>query len=226
MQNRENRLKWISLATLVLQNSSLVLVMHYSQKTEGPKYNPATAVLSAEFLKLLICLAVHVTDRKEHHSKQLIEDVFGRDSNWIQMTVPAFLYFIQNNLQYAGAKLLNAATYQISCQFKIITTAIFAVALLHKRLSGVKWFSLICLTVGIGLVNISTQNGNEKDSSFTEQSVGLIAIFSACTLSGIAGIWFEKVLKGTHQSVVLRNIQLSLFSCISGLLMGRIVSLI
>ena len=38
--------------------------------------------------------------------------------------------------------------------------------------------------------------------------------------SGLAGVWFEKVLKGTKASLFLRNIQLSLFSIIPGLIFG------
>jgi UDP-sugar transporter A1/2/3 len=37
-------LKYISLATLVIQNSALVLVMRYSRTLTGPSYLPATAV--------------------------------------------------------------------------------------------------------------------------------------------------------------------------------------
>jgi solute carrier family 35 (UDP-sugar transporter), member A1/2/3 len=37
-------LKYISLVTLVIQNSALVLVMRYSRTLTGPQYLPATAV--------------------------------------------------------------------------------------------------------------------------------------------------------------------------------------
>lgn len=43
-------------------------------------------------------------------------------------------------------------------------------------------------------------------------------------LSGLAGVWFEKVLKGSSASLFLRNIQLSLFSVIPGLIFGVYVA--
>ncbi|KAF9538108.1 hypothetical protein EC957_007227 [Mortierella hygrophila] len=42
--------------------------------------------------------------------------------------------------------------------------------------------------------------------------VGLMAVLIACVLSGLAGVYFEKILKNTHESIWLRNIQLSFFS--------------
>lgn len=38
--------------------------------------------------------------------------------------------------------------------------------------------------------------------------VGLVAVLVACCSSGFAGVYFEKILKETKQSVWVRNIQL------------------
>jgi UDP-sugar transporter A1/2/3 len=65
------------------------------------------------------------------------------------MCVPAVLYLIQNNLQYFAVSLLDAATFQVTYQMKILTTALFSVIMLKRSLSGQKWFSLILLTAGI-----------------------------------------------------------------------------
>ncbi len=40
------------------------------------------------------------------------------------------------------------------------------------------------------------------------QFVGLVAVLVACCSSGFAGVYFEKILKETKQSVWVRNIQL------------------
>ncbi|KAF9912035.1 hypothetical protein BX616_010426 [Lobosporangium transversale] len=45
-----------------------------------------------------------------------------------------------------------------------------------------------------------------------EVFVGLMAVMIACVLSGLAGVYFEKILKNTQGSIWLRNIQLSFFS--------------
>jgi len=48
--------------------------------------------------------------------------------------------------------------------------------------------------------------------------LGLISVVSACILSGLAGVYFEKILKGSDVSVWIRNIQLGIFGMIFGYL--------
>lgn len=46
----------------------------------------------------------------------------------------------------------------------------------------------------------------------------MVAVLMACLSSGFAGVYFEKILKETKQSVWVRNIQLGLFSFVLGFL--------
>ncbi|KAJ1558298.1 hypothetical protein HK096_002434 [Nowakowskiella sp. JEL0078] len=138
------------------------------------------------------------------------------------MLIPAVLYLVQNNLQYVSLTLLDAATVQVTYQMKIITTAIFSVILLNRKLSVIKWFSLVLLTFGIAMVQLpSNSSTSDVNPGNVEKLIGLSAIIVASILSGVAGVYFEMVLKGTSASLWIRNIQLSLFGLIPGLVGGK-----
>ncbi|TPX56175.1 hypothetical protein PhCBS80983_g04723 [Powellomyces hirtus] len=218
-------LKWVSLVTLVVQNSALALVMSYSRHKRDPSqpaYLVSTAVVMSEFIKLAVCVAVYARDEAaigRLSMQTFLTDMFGRDSHWKKMTVPAVLYFVQNNLQYVAVQYLDPATFQVTYQMKILTTALFSVMLLNRTLSRTKWISLIMLTFGIAIVQMDGKK-TESGVGGMEKLLGLAAVTVACILSGLAGVWFEKVLKGTQASLFLRNMQLCLFSLIPGLFFG------
>lgn len=163
----------------------------------------------------------------------LRQAVFSRDC--IQLSIPAILYVIQNNLQYTAASNLDVATFQVTYQMKILTTAAFSVALLGRRLSKLKWLALVLLAIGVGIVQIqSTTAPSAGTSESTEKLVsslhtmsplkGFLAVTAACMTSGLAGVYFELLLKSSNTSgstatnaqpdLWVRNTQLSLFSLI------------
>jgi UDP-sugar transporter A1/2/3 len=183
-------LKYISLWTLILQNSALILVMRYSRTLDGPQYLPQTAVVLSELVKFVICSIIYImNDLKGSLTPHKIIRDFRQD--WIKMVVPAVLYLVQNNLQYIAVSLLDAATFQVTYQLKILTTALFSVMMLKKVLTLKKWFSLAILTVGIAVVQLDgakLKNDDDK-SSISGHFFGLIAVFIACCISGLAGVW-------------------------------------
>lgn len=197
---------------------------------------------------------------KRSRWRRLAHEIFSPDC-W-KLSIPAILYVIQNNLQYVAASNLDVATFQVTYQMKILTTAFFSVLLLGKRLSSVKWLSLLLLAVGVGIVQIQStgqapgpsaahgeshlplttpanlpqvhvEHAEHKalrseiptiptiPSSPTHHEMnpfrGFMAVTFACMTSGLAGVYFEMVLKGTKADLWTRNIQLSFFSLIPAL---------
>ncbi|WVQ99499.1 hypothetical protein IAU59_006634 [Kwoniella sp. CBS 9459] len=147
-----------------------------------------------------------------------------------KLSVPAILYVIQNNLQYVAASNLDVATFQVTYQMKILTTAFFSVLMLRKRLSKAKWASLVMLAVGVGIVQIQTTAApathHKTDESIVSPErvmrpmTGFLAVTLACMTSGLAGVYFEFILKSSSSSSApppdlwVRNTQLSLFSLV------------
>ena len=232
--------KYVSLLVLVVQNSALVLTMRYSRILPGPRYLSSTAVVVSEVLKCIICIAVHWYEQStkprdtelgtlsdddvtpSYSIRQLCTDIFSAKSGFPKLLVPAVLYTLQNNLQFVAASNLDAATFQVTYQCKILTTALFSVILLSRSLSLVKWLSLLILTMGVGFVQIPTSTANMIHTE-GNYFVGTLAVAVACLCSGFAGVYFEMVLKtGNTTSIWIRNIQLSV-GCLAIAIIGTLM---
>ena len=140
--------------------------------------------------------------------------------NWpetVKVSVPAFVYMLQNNLLYVATSNLDAATCQITYQLKILTTAVFAVTMLGQSIGRLKWASLAILLAGIVLVQLPQLAGGASARAGGSAAVGLAAVLAACVMSGFAGVWFERLLKTSQASLWVRNVQLGVIGGALGL---------
>ncbi|KAI7865700.1 nucleotide-sugar transporter-domain-containing protein, partial [Spinellus fusiger] len=203
-------IKLVSLLTLVVQNSALILAMRYTRASvkEDQRYLASTAVLMSEVLKTVICFAVLSYCQPHPRSlRRLMATLYSElILQWRQsakLALPAILYLVQNNLQYMAATHLDAATFQVTYQLKIITTAFFSVTILHRTLSRRQWLALVLLTTGIALTVIPAHTSSSPTPTLGNQInlQGLISVLAACVLSGLAGVYFEKILKTPAKTV-------------------------
>lgn len=212
-------LKYVSLVLLTLQNALLILVMRYVRTREGEMFVATSAVIMSELFKFFTCLVIILVQEGSVKAwlNLLYQDIIMEPMDCLKVSVPSLIYVLQNNLLYVAVSNLDAATYQVTYQLKILTTAIFSVLMLKKVLSPLQWVSLVILFIGVAIVQLQPE---AKATVSTEQSPikGLIAVIISCFMSGFAGVYFEKILKGTRQSVWLRNIQLGFLGVIIGIL--------
>ena len=127
-------MKYISIVILIFQNTTLVLTLRYSRIVnddgDGHKYLASTAVVLAEVLKILTCLTLVLKEQGCSFIKtfELIKrEVFIDLLGTLKLSVPAFLYTIQNNLLYLALSLLDAATYQVGmhvCTSYLVTCCV------------------------------------------------------------------------------------------------------
>ncbi|WKY05304.1 hypothetical protein Q1695_005928 [Nippostrongylus brasiliensis] len=220
-----SRLKYVSLVVLIAQTTALVLILRYSrtQKNEGPRYLSSTAVVMAEIVKMVTCVVVLLHNhswRWSSFQSEIHKEVVQKRTETLKVAVPAVLYVIQNNLLFLALSKLDAATYQVTYQLKIMTTAFFSVTMLGRSLNRLKWLALILLTAGVALVQMPSGNATKHEGGNASDSiVGLMAVLAACVSSGFAGVYFEKILKTTSVSLWMRNLQLAFFSIFGGFLM-------
>lgn len=95
----------------------------------------------------------------------------------------------------------------------------FSVFILRKQLLRTQWTSLVTLVIGVVLVQLAqTEEGKTIHGLEQNKLIGFMAALAACCLSGFAGVYFEKVLKGSDVTVWVRNVQLSFCSIPFGML--------
>ena len=220
------KLKYLSLLTLTAQNAILGLSMRYSRTREGvDMFYEATAVLMAECVKFFTCLFLVFRDVQfdvESWKDSLYQTVWVNKVDTLKVCIPSAIYLVQNNLLYVAASNLDVATYQITYQMKILTTAFFSIVILNRTLIKTQWISLVLLVMGVVLVQLSDAKETNVNTENQSRVTGFFAAITATFLSGLAGIYFEKILKGSDVSVWMRNVQLSLLSLPIGVVMVMI----
>ncbi|XP_039298591.1 UDP-galactose translocator isoform X2 [Nilaparvata lugens] len=215
-------LKLTSLITLTIQNALLALSLRYGTTRSGDRFFASTAVLMTEIVKFSICLLL-VYFEKGSFSKWkncLYRTVIQNPLDTLRVAVVAILYVVQNNLLYLSAANLDATTNQVTYQLKILTTAVFAVIMMKRRLLALQWMALLVLVIGIVLVQITESTDKiGKNNPDQNRLIGIAAALGSCCLSGFAGIYFEMILKTSDISVWIRNVQLSCLSMPAALVM-------
>jgi len=221
------------LALLVTQTTATVLFMQYSRRVSQEvvddgkppvRYATSTAVVLAEFFKM--CFGMFVVGFIEPREKSqgpfgaIAEKCCSSIKDLSKMMVPSACYTIQNNLLFVALSNLDSAVYQVVYQLKVLTTAIFSVTMLNKSISWEQWGALLLLFCGAALAQ--TAGNSQKEGQYDplvgrSTLIGLTSCILATVSSGFAGVWFEKVLKGSRPSLYVRNIQLGFFGTIVGI---------
>mmetsp|Transcript_3630 Transcript_3630/g.5541 ORF Transcript_3630/g.5541 Transcript_3630/m.5541 type:complete len:418 (+) Transcript_3630:52-1305(+) len=230
--NPRSRSAYMALALLAVQNCSAVLIMRYTRSAPGEsEYNTQTAVVMQELFKTIVSIILVLKDRGG------LRSTFSNRTELFKTAVPALLYLLQNNLQYVAVTYLDAATYTVSYQTKIVWSGILSVLLLSRKLSLHKWLGIALLAVGVGVVQIAGTQAEDSDLSAKEdlsnpakdqinqksidvahtlRLVGMTAVITAAMVSALAGVYFEKILKGARVGLWTRNLQLAFYSVLVG----------
>ena len=218
-----------SLFVLVFQNTGLVLAMRWSRLAKGDLYHPTTAVVMVEASKYAACMAyLLVTQGPAAPMRTLRAEVICKPREVARVSVPALLYTMQSNLLFVALSNMDPAFFQVAYQLKILTTAVFSVTMLRRRVSAGQWAALVLLTAGIAMVALAQKEqetnaiasgaaADREAAKHRNTALGLSIVLLLCLSSGFAGVYFEKVLKRTSGGLVVRNLQLGSVSLVLAL---------
>ena len=213
-------LKGALLAGVVVQNAALNVTARWSRvealhrEARGECHaSPGAVVLVIELMKIVLALVLLAVEIKGNPVISVMKTTVTHPLDCLKVIVPAVLYVIQNQLLLVAAANLEAPVLGLFGQLKILTTALFSVALLGRTLGKRRWVALVVLTAGIATVQTSQMHSDGSgDAGEKNVPLGLMMISVVASLSGFAGVYFEKVLKGSPISLWTRNVHLALFS--------------
>jgi Nucleotide-sugar transporter len=148
---RDKLIKYSALFLLIAQMVGLVLLMRFTRTHQNPgqpMYLATSAVFVMEIMKFMICCIVIAYQSRGKLLGELKFHIMDSPGEMLKLCVPSLLYTVQNNLLYLALSNLDAATYQVCYQLKILTTALFSALLLQvchfvsiSKTYFVFWFS-------------------------------------------------------------------------------------
>ncbi|KAL1524505.1 hypothetical protein AB1Y20_019399 [Prymnesium parvum] len=189
-----------------------------------------TTTFLAETTKLLLSSCIYSSNpAKQSHRSLSFRDM-------LQFAVPAFVYFINNNLIFIILLYVSSTTYQILSSLKTVATGILFRIILKRELDSVQRVAILLLACGaatsqfpvckdriqIIITNESVSNGSLVDDvravreAISDQDggggafIGVAVALLACLNSAFAGVYSELLLKkdGSVHSIHLQNMML------------------
>jgi len=162
-----------------------------------------------ELLKLAISFSLECFINQQGSTRRtylvIKYDIQKHQKEFWKLAIPAALYAIQNNLCYLALKHLSAVSFQVIYQMKILTTALFSVLILGRRIEYGHWVSLWILMIGVVAVQLSGKN--QMDSSGSSSWFGFLVLLFNSISSGFAGVYFELLSKAPKTGCVRTRVR-------------------
>lgn len=217
-------LAFVILPVLCLQNTAYTVLRRYSQGVLQDGVPSAVVLLTAEVLKFGISVAFlgsESGEKRDSRKRGLLATksclISAELRSGAPMFVPAFTYLVMNLISFQALALVDASTFSMIAQLKVLSTAICSSILLQRRFSTAQWRAMAILTFAVGCV--SYQRGKRAPTDLVNRTqpqgqylLGICLALLEVFLSGLVGVYFERYLKNGKSSVWGRNIQLSFWS--------------
>jgi len=197
-------IKMIAIVTMVILGSAQSLIITYTQNAKGGyEYKPNSAVLMTELTKFLVALAFLAAEKAQ--GKKL-RSMITVDKNAFRYAVPAALYAIHNLMVFLGLEALDAPTFQLLNNIKIVIAGILTRTFLNRPMTLLQWLGIGFLTVGQAVASLQTDAAATSKAATFVYGLGIMVFLSF--LSSFAGIYNEFLLKASNDSVHWQNMQL------------------
>lgn len=206
------------LIILCLQNTLFTVLRRYSQGVLRETYSKYECLLLGEIIKIMFSSYMIFDGMNSAERATRLRLILSK--SW-KMFILAAIYGCMNILSFIALRNIDAGTFTVVAQCKILTTATFSAIMLNREYSWTKWRSFIQLMVGVVLFSAPLWDHSDDVSGAQKSTsaqfnfvIGISAVAVEVTLSGFASIYFEKVIKTDNIQLGIwdRNFQLALGS--------------
>ena len=203
----------------IMTYGSYSILVHLCEENGEIAFSSVTMNFLIELLKLIFSFNAFVY-LKQIPCNQI--EFFSWFKQSLPYSIPAILYFLNNNLAVHIQIQMDPASYQILSNFKILTTAILYRLIIKQKLTRRQYFALALLflaglTYSFGTINKSSSS--LSNSSMYIRPLGIPMIIIYCTLSGFAGVYNEWIFKRNYsESIHLQNLFLYAYGTICNLI--------
>lgn len=110
---------------------------------------------------------------------------------------------------------MDPGSYAVLIQLKVATTAVaFRAAFGRTRPIGARrWAALLLLLLGCAASQLRTS----VRETLAQPLMGYVLVLTQCTISAVASIYTEWLLKRSSQSIYLQNLQMYVYGTLFGL---------
>lgn len=204
------RVKFGAALALTLLTCSQGLLMEASKVAGQYEYHVGSVPFLAELTKLCVSSALLYREFKLGRKPRMTTDL----GSVALFPIPSLIYVVHNNVQFHIMKYVDAATYQILGNLKIVTTGVLFRLVLGRQLTRSQWLALLLLTAGACTSQIDSNAGCHASGEAQVSFYGyILGCLSAC-LSALAGVYTEFLLKKNNDSLYWQNLQLYGFGAI------------
>lgn len=197
-------LKYAAFAGQVALTCSVALLTQASKNGEEHySYNTLTVPFYSEVIKMVLSGSLLAKQCRHEPTGKAFKFKWV---NFLSASVPALLYLISNNFNFIIIHEIGPLSFQILNNFKIVTAAIIFQIVMNRQLTAIQWRGIVLLTIGSLISQLQDCGDGGLMLTGTALGYGLKAL--NCTLTSFAGVYCEKFLKQTTDSIHYQNLQL------------------
>ena len=196
------------------------IAVTYSKDGGRFSYDPNSAVMSTELLKLVLASSLFYRALNEAKAGRGDAPGFALDPKvLVKFAIPALIYMAGNNILFIALKYLDAPTYQVLGNIKIIVVAIIQRLALKSQKTVVQWLGVALLMLGMMVIGASKLDANASKADNDNLFLGVFWMLCIAMCSALAGVYTEFLLKSLDYSTDFQNILLyswGVFFCLLG----------